>query len=101
MSKVALIAKITAKDGERDALVEAFQTALRTAESEPGTLTYILHTDDTDPNLVWFYELYADKAALAAHGGSEAMKALGGAIAPFLGGKPELIGITPIGGKGL
>jgi hypothetical protein len=32
--------------------------------------------------------------------GSEAFKALGPSIMPFLAGRPELIFVTPIGGKG-
>ena len=34
------------------------------------------------------------------HMGSEAFKALGPAITPFLGGRPELHFVEPIGGKG-
>jgi len=32
--------------------------------------------------------------------GSEAFKALGPSIAPFLGGRPELSFVSPLGGKG-
>lgn len=69
-------------------------------ESEPGTLHYVLHHDLGDADVLWVYEVYADQAALDAHGGSEAMAALIGAIGGSLGGAPELTLATPIGGKG-
>src|SRR5262249_54333762 len=101
MSQIAVIAKIPAAPGKRDELVAALQTALQRAESDPGTLTYILHADAKDAALVWFYELYADQDAAAAHSTSDAFKALGPAIGPFVGGRPELIYLQPLGGKGL
>jgi quinol monooxygenase YgiN len=101
MSKVAVIAKFPAAPGKRDQLIEALQAALANAETEAGTLTYILHEDSKDPDAVWFYEMYTDKDALAAHGSSEAFKALGPAVAPFVGGRPEITYLRPVGGKGL
>lgn len=100
MSKVAVVAKIPAAPGRRDELVAALQTALDTARGEPGTEYYILHADAKDPDVLWMYELYTDQAALDAHMGSEAFKALGPAIGPLLGGAPELTFLAPLGGKG-
>ena len=45
-------------------------------------------------------ERYENQAALEAHMGSDAFKALGPSIGPFLAGRPELIFCKPIGGKG-
>jgi quinol monooxygenase YgiN len=101
MSKVAVIAKLAAKDGQRDQLAKALEQSLGTAAGEEGTIMYILHADANDPNLLWFYELYRDADALKAHAGSEAMKALGSVVAPFAAGRPELIHLEPLGGKGL
>jgi quinol monooxygenase YgiN len=44
--------------------------------------------------------MYENQDALNVHMGSEAFKALGPAIGPFLGGRPELTFLGPIGGKG-
>jgi quinol monooxygenase YgiN len=99
--KVAVIAKVPAAPGKRDELVAALQVALDTARGEAGTTYYILHADAKDPDAVWFYELYTDQSALDSHMGSDAFKALGPAIAPFVGGRPELTFLTPLGGKGL
>ncbi len=100
MSQVAIIAKIPAQPGRRDELVAVLQQALANAENEEGTLTYILHEDANDSDLVWFYEVYADQAAFEAHGRSEGMKAIGLAAREFAAGRPELTTLKPIGGKG-
>jgi len=101
MSQVAVIAKIAALEGKRAELAQALKAALVNAESESGTLKYILHEDANDENLLWFYELYSDQDALVAHGSSDAFKEVGMACRPFAAGRPELIMLNPLGGKGL
>jgi quinol monooxygenase YgiN len=101
MSKVAVVAKITSKEGLRDDLVALFQSHVDVVRDEPGTLTYALHTDVKDPNVIWFYELYADHDALKAHGGADAMKALGPKIGPLMAGRAEITLLDPIVAKGL
>lgn len=101
MSKVALIAKITCNEGMRDDAVALFKDHVEFVNSEAGTLVYALHTDATDPNLIWFYELYTDQAALGEHGGSEAMKALGGKLRPYTAKRPELTFLAPVAAKGI
>ena len=100
-SKFAVVAKLSAAPGKRDELIDAFQLALDNAESESGTLTYVLHEDTSDDDVVWFYELYVDRDAHAAHTSSDAFKAVGPAIRPFLGGRPEITYLQPVGGKGI
>ena len=58
--------------------------------NEPGALTYILHRSTADPNEFLFYEVYADQAALAVHGSSEAMQQFFAAIGGLLDGRPEI-----------
>ena len=101
MSKVFVLAKITAQEGKRDELIEGMGPMMEHVETEPGTLEYILSTDAKDENVLWMYEVYEDQEAFQAHGSSDAMKALGAAIGPFLGGRPELIFLSPVRGKGL
>ena len=102
MSKVALIAKITAKDGQRDALRDAFaSTGMATVAGEDGTLVYALNEDQKDANVLWFYEVYEDGDALAAHGSSEGMKALGGEIREHMAGRPELTFMNLVTAKGI
>ena len=101
MSKVVVLAKIRSAEGKRAELAKEFGAALAEVEKEPGTLTYILHEDAKDEDLLWFYEVYTDQDAFKAHGSSEWMKALGPKLGPLMGGRPELIFLTPVGGKGL
>jgi quinol monooxygenase YgiN len=100
MSKVAVIAKISAQEGKRADLARALQAALDTAQGEVGTEAYVLLEDASDANLLWMYEMYTDQDALTVHMSSDAFKALGPSIMPFLAGRPELIFVKPIGGKG-
>lgn len=99
--QVAVIARIPAKPGQRDALIKALQPMLDAAQAEAGTLRYILHTDSADADAVWVYEQYTDNDALGVHGGSETMKSLGPTLAEFAGGKAELHFLAPVGGKNL
>jgi quinol monooxygenase YgiN len=102
MSKVCVIAKITANEGMRSDMVTAMGSMIDHVEAnEPDTITYILLEDAGDENVVWFYEEYTDEDALAAHGSSEAMKQLGGALRGFASGRPEITVLNPIRGKGL
>lgn len=101
MTKVALLAKMTAAPGKRDQLVEAFGALYDAVAEEQGTEVYALHLDAGNGDVVWFYELYSDMDSLTAHGTSEAMKTVGGQLASLLAGQPELIFLTPVRAKGL
>jgi quinol monooxygenase YgiN len=99
--KVAVLAKIPAQPGKRDELVEALGAAIDNANTEAGTLLYILHTDEKDPDSVYFYELYTDQDAFTAHGTSDRFKEIGKSLRDLAGGRPELTILTPVSGKGL
>ena len=100
MAKVSVVAKITAAPGKRDEVVDALKGVVAATEQEPGTLVYALNVEK-DSDVIWFFELYTDEAALAAHGQSEAMKAAGPKLAGNLAGRPEIIQLTPVVAKGL
>jgi quinol monooxygenase YgiN len=101
VANVAMIAKVTAKEGKRDEVVEVLRGLVATIEAEPGTLVYALNVSTKEPEVVWFYELYADRDAMAAHGGSDAMKAVGPKLADLLAGRMELYPLELIVAKGL
>lgn len=101
MAKVAVIAKITALPGRRDEVVAILNDVVTATQDEPGTLLYAMNVDKAEEDVIWFYEVYADDAALAAHGGSEAMKAAGGQLRDKAAGRPELHVVELVGGKGL
>ena len=101
MSKVAAIAKLTAADGQRDALVKVMDQLVDAAEAEAGTEVYVLNLDNKDANVIWFYELYTDGDAFTAHGKSDTMKAIGSQLGGLVAGPVELNLLTPHRGAGV
>lgn len=101
MSKVAVLAKMVAQDGKRDEAVAKLQSLVDHAGSEGGTEVYVMHVSDSDPNVIWFYELYTDTDALTAHGTSDVMKQVGGGLRDVMAARPEITLLTPVGGKGV
>jgi quinol monooxygenase YgiN len=101
MSKVAVIAKITAKPGQGEAVVSRLSQLFDPVAGEAGTEVYSLHTDLSNSDVIWFYELYADNDALAAHGGSDHLAAAFKDLADLTAGRPELNLLNPVQAKGL
>ena len=101
MSKISVIAKLTAQDGKRPDVIAVMGGMIRHVESEEGTLKYILMEDSADENVVWLYEEYSDQASFEAHSSSGAMKDLGAVIGPLMAGRPELTFCKSLSGKGL
>lgn len=100
-NQVGILARLNVQAGKSAAAIEVLKGMLDHVQGEDGTLTYILHRDNNDENVLWFYELYTDQAALGVHSTSDAMKAMGPALGAFLAGRPEMTFLTPVGGKGL
>ncbi len=101
MGKVALIAKLVAQDGKRDELLAALKGLSAQVEDEPGTEVYVINADAADQNTVWSFEVYADQAALGAHGSSDAMKAAGAQFATLLAAPLEISFLEPLTAKGV
>jgi len=78
MTKVSVVATITAKAGRGDEIIAAFDGARDAVASETGTLQYVLHRNQANPDVFYVTELYADQAALDAHMAGAAMAALAG-----------------------
>ena len=101
MPAVAVVAKIQAKPTKRDEVAKILSSMVEVAESEAGTLLYVMNLDNNDDDVIWFFELYADDEALGSHAGSEAMKATGKALAGLVAGPPELHLMRPAGAAGI
>jgi autoinducer 2-degrading protein len=72
--------------GRRAELLELLRELVDAAATdEPGTLVYVMHEADEDPDVVVSYELFADEDALDAHKASPvvaaAMPRLGALVA--------------------
>jgi quinol monooxygenase YgiN len=100
MAKVSMLARLKVKDGKGDELVKAFGPIFEQVDREPGTEVYALNRAKDDPNVFWFYELYTDDSALAAHGSSDAMTKVGPSLGPLIA-ESELILGEPVQAKGL
>ena len=65
---IAYSSTMHARPGRRDELLALLQELVDVAiTDEPGTITYIFHTVDDEPDTVISYELFTDEAALAVH----------------------------------
>jgi autoinducer 2-degrading protein len=71
VSHVAIVARVTVKEGKADEYLAAFAPLLEQAKKEPGTLLYAVHRSKHDPHLFWTTEVYAADDAFAAHSASE------------------------------
>jgi quinol monooxygenase YgiN len=85
-----LVAMVKAKPGEEEAVKQALMSLVEPTRREPGCLCYNLHQSKTDKTQFMFYEQWASKDALTAHGKTPHMKALG----PKLKGRTEKGGAT-------
>jgi quinol monooxygenase YgiN len=101
MSKISLIAKLTAAEGKADELKAALANLIAAADEEPGLEIYSVHADASDANVFYFFELYTDQAALDVHGKGDQMKAAMGAMGGLLAGRPEVSMLTPVVAKGM
>jgi quinol monooxygenase YgiN len=65
---ISLIATVKVREGNMEKAKEVLKKLVpKIKESEPGTLEYIPHTVKQDPNIIVFYEKYADEEALKTH----------------------------------
>ncbi|KQY37437.1 MULTISPECIES: putative quinol monooxygenase [Nocardia] len=94
---IAVIAEVTVKAGagaEFEAVVADLIEQIKA--NEPGNLTYQLVRSRTDAEHYRFFELYADDAAVEAHGRSDHFRAAGKLMAPLLAGAPKIEYFTAV-----
>lgn len=101
MSKISLIAKLTAAEGKRDEVEAVLRGVIEAAEEEDGLEVYSAHAADAEPGVYYFFELYRDDEAKAVHGKGDRMRAAMGAFAGLLAGRPEITLMTPVAAKGI
>jgi (4S)-4-hydroxy-5-phosphonooxypentane-2,3-dione isomerase len=94
VSQVAIVARITVKEGRTEQYLAAFTPLLEQARKEPGTLLYAIHRSKDDPQVFWTTEIYADDAAFAAHSASEVHAAASPVFTELIAGADVMIGET-------
>jgi quinol monooxygenase YgiN len=93
---IAMVAKLQVKEGhEADFEAAAKKLADAVRANEPGNHLYQLCRSD-EPGTYYFLERYESEDALAAHGRSAHMKEHGGAMAPHMAGRPEIVRLKEI-----
>ena len=96
MAHIAIVARVTVKEGKADEYMAAFGPLLEQAEKEPGTLLYAVNRSKDDPHVFWTTEIYADDAALEAHGSSGVHAAASRVFTELIAASDVLIGETLI-----
>ncbi len=94
MSHVAIVARVTVKEGKADEYVAAFAPLLEQAKQEPGTLLYAVHRSNDDPHVFWTTEVYADDDAFAAHSASEVHAAASPVFTELIAAADVVVGET-------
>ena len=94
MSHVAIVARVTVKEGRTDEYIAAFAPLVDQAEKEPGTLLYAVHRSKDDPHVFWTTEVYADDDAFAAHRASEIHAAATPVFTELIAASDFIIGET-------
>ena len=77
---IILTAIVKAKPGQEEAVKEVLLGMVEPTRKEPGCLCYNLHQSKSDKTQFLFYEQWASKEAIDAHGKTPHMKALGGKL---------------------
>lgn len=101
MSKISVIAKLTAADGKSEELEAALAQLIEAADEETGLEVYSAHRAEDEVGVYYFFELYDDAGAMDEHGKGERMRAAMGMVGGLLAGRPEVILMTPVAAKGL
>jgi quinol monooxygenase YgiN len=92
-----LIGSITAKPGQRAALIAAIAEG---AQDMPGCYSYVIAADATNPDLIWITEVWDSKAS---HDASLKLGAVQAAIVkakPLIGSLGSQTVTTPMAGGG-
>jgi quinol monooxygenase YgiN len=88
---IGVIATLKVQDGKGGEFEAVFRDlAAQVRANEPGNQLYQVVKSRADANTYVVMELYADQAALEAHGKSDHFKAASPKIAPTLAGRPDI-----------
>lgn len=99
-TKFGLYGKMTAQEGQRDALAAILLEAADVLQDFEGCHMYVVNLPEDDPNTIWVTEIWADADAHAASLQIEAVKALIQRGRPLIAGG-EGIKLRTLGGKGI
>jgi quinol monooxygenase YgiN len=88
---IGVVATLKVAEGKGAEFETVFRDlAAQVKASEPGNQLYRVFKSRADANTYVVMEIYADQAALEAHGKSDHFRAAGPKLGPTLGGKPDI-----------
>jgi quinol monooxygenase YgiN len=90
---VVVVATLTPKPGQQDAVREALLAAIPEVHAEPGCELYALHEED---GKFVFLERWESAEALATHSRGEALARVGAALKGLMAGPSEVRQLTPL-----
>jgi quinol monooxygenase YgiN len=67
---VSFTVRMTFREDDREEIAQILQQLTPLSRKEPGCVSYIPHTVESDPNTVVIYEQYRDEAAVEHHKGT-------------------------------
>ena len=89
---LAVLVTVRVKPGSMDKVIEAaLDDAQGAVRDEPGCLRFDVLRDQSDPNLIHLYEVYADPAAREAHMGTPHFQRWAAATKDLWDGDPQRI----------
>jgi quinol monooxygenase YgiN len=62
-----VIARFRCQPGEGQAVLEILREMAPVVAVEPGTTSYAIHASTNDPDEIWAYEMFTDRAAYDVH----------------------------------
>jgi quinol monooxygenase YgiN len=101
VSRFGLFGKMTARPGQRDALVRHMLTAAELVGSAPGCELYVVHLSPTEPDALWITEAWRSEADHAASLDAPGVRELIAKARPLIAGMSDRVVTVPVGGKGL
>jgi len=78
-----LIARIAAKPGHTESMKAELLKMLKPTHQEDGCVDYVLHQDNENPAVFWFYENWTSPEHLKAHTNTAHFRAMFDAITPL------------------
>ncbi len=97
MAHVHIIAKMVAKEGKSEELVQILNNLVETTRTESGTLSYDVYRSKDKQNEFTFVEEYDSLSALKIHGGN--LSKVLPTIQPLLAGPVEILKMNKIASK--
>jgi len=96
--RVGVIARYPVAPGRRDEVLEAFRIYVgeSLAEGKGVAEVFAVNADSEDPDLIWFYEVYADRDTYEAHFHTMARRRMHDRLDGLRGGKMEVTQVEPI-----